>query len=286
MLGDVPNRPVMQIPTNEVELRSYPLKVTSSNDENLRAILDEFESAPSKEQVPQSENPDPLDIPNEAEEDEYQENPVGDGHEDPFNSPCDPSLCDQTRESSMHSISKCTIPHRPVSVEDVGQAAASASPKSSASCDLFKRSVNYGSRNRFSNERPNKALPQQERTLSLRTGGTDDAASRNYADSARGFASGSDIGRRKLDKRYFHSRRVRKADIERPWLEKKDPREKWLTIIPVVGIVVGLCIAGVLVWDGMRSVINHNYCEILDEDFSNGLDPRIWTLEAELGGFG
>lgn len=69
-------------------------------------------------------------------------------------------------------------------------------------------------------------------------------------------------------------------------MDRKDPKEKWVTIIPLVGIFVGLALSGVLIWDGLRSVVNHNYCEILNEDFSSGLNSKIWTKEVELGGFG
>lgn len=87
--------------------------------------------------------------------------------------------------------------------------------------------------------------------------------------------------------RYFHSRRLPKGvEIEKPWLAKKDPREKWHTIIPLIGLFVGLCTAGFIVWDGYRRVVNHKYCLILDEDWSSGINRKIWTPEVELGGFG
>ncbi|KAK4069035.1 GH16 endo-1,3-beta-D-glucosidase/1,3-glucan binding protein [Trichoderma simmonsii] len=86
--------------------------------------------------------------------------------------------------------------------------------------------------------------------------------------------------------RYFHSRLVKKGEIEKPWLEKADPKEKWVTIMPLLGILLGLAISGFLVWDGMRSVVHHKYCPVLDEDFSSGLDPSIWTKEVQIGGFG
>ncbi|KAI9752355.1 MAG: hypothetical protein M4579_005663 [Chaenotheca gracillima] len=85
---------------------------------------------------------------------------------------------------------------------------------------------------------------------------------------------------------YFRSRRVRKGEIEKPWLSRKDPKEKWVTIIPIVGLVVGLCIAGFLVYDGLKTVVNNSYELVLDEDFSGGLNEKIWTKEAEVGGFG
>lgn len=89
-----------------------------------------------------------------------------------------------------------------------------------------------------------------------------------------------------LEPRFFHSRRVQKGSVEQPWRDKKDPKEKWVTIIPLFGLLVGLGITGVLIWDGLRSVVNHVYCPILSEDWSNGINTDIWTKEAEVGGFG
>lgn len=85
---------------------------------------------------------------------------------------------------------------------------------------------------------------------------------------------------------YFRSRRIKRADIQRPWLDRKNPREKWLTINPLIGLFIGICIAGLLIWDGIHTVVNHQYCLILDENFSQGLDMSTWTFEVELGGFG
>lgn len=86
---------------------------------------------------------------------------------------------------------------------------------------------------------------------------------------------------------YFHSRRVKKGSIEKPWLKIKDPREKWVTIIPLIGLFLGLAIAVLLIFDGLQTVVNHKYCPIFMEDFSSGtLSPLIWTKEAEVGGFG
>jgi hypothetical protein len=79
---------------------------------------------------------------------------------------------------------------------------------------------------------------------------------------------------------------VKKGEVERPWTKVKDPKEKWVSIIPVIGILVGLGIAGFLVWDGLRTVVNHKYCPIYLDDFANGFDPKVWSKEAEMGGFG
>ncbi|KAF2214584.1 glycoside hydrolase family 16 protein [Cercospora zeae-maydis SCOH1-5] len=86
--------------------------------------------------------------------------------------------------------------------------------------------------------------------------------------------------------RYFHSRRVNKNEMEKPWLDKKDPKEKWSTIIPIIGMVVGLGLVGFLVYEGLQTVQNHVYCPVLDENFSGGLNPSVWTKEVEVGGFG
>lgn len=90
-----------------------------------------------------------------------------------------------------------------------------------------------------------------------------------------------------LRNRYFHSRRIKDPkEIQKPWLEKKDPREKWVTIIPLMGIVIGLGIAAFLVYNGISSVVNHKYCEVFAEDWSQGFREDIWTREVEVGGFG
>lgn len=86
---------------------------------------------------------------------------------------------------------------------------------------------------------------------------------------------------------YFHSRRIKKGEAQRPWLDKKDPREKWVTIIPLLGILVGLILSGIIVYDGLQTVQQNSYCPIFEVDFATGtLDPKIWTKEVEVGGFG
>jgi beta-glucanase (GH16 family) len=69
-------------------------------------------------------------------------------------------------------------------------------------------------------------------------------------------------------------------------LKNKDPKEKWVTIIPLIGLALGFAIAGFLVYDGLSSVVHHKYCPVLSEDFSEGLNTNIWTQEAEVGGYG
>ncbi|KAJ1336113.1 gram-negative bacteria-binding protein 1 [Microdochium nivale] len=103
----------------------------------------------------------------------------------------------------------------------------------------------------------------------------------SYQGSGRSTAAGNPAV-----PRYFHSRRVKKEDIEKPWLDKKDPKEKWVTILPCIGIALGLAISGFLVWDGINSVVKNNYCVVLDDNFSGGLNRDVWTQEVQVGGFG
>lgn len=86
--------------------------------------------------------------------------------------------------------------------------------------------------------------------------------------------------------RYFHSRRVKKGEVEKPWLTKKDPMEKWVKVLPITGILLGVLLSIFIVWEGLQSVTNHKYCIIYDEDFANGLDTTIWEKEVEVGGYG
>ncbi|KAI1436927.1 glycoside hydrolase family 16 protein [Xylaria sp. CBS 124048] len=85
--------------------------------------------------------------------------------------------------------------------------------------------------------------------------------------------------------RYFYSRRVKKGDVEKPWLDKADPKEKWVTILPIMGILLGLAISGFLVWDGIRSVVKHKYCLVLEDSFDR-FNEDVWTKEVQVGGFG
>ncbi|OIW31275.1 beta-1,3-glucan-binding protein, partial [Coniochaeta ligniaria NRRL 30616] len=128
-----------------------------------------------------------------------------------------------------------------------------------------------------------------ESQASQRSGsGPNPFASPDASRPASSFGSSSALGARfdERSARYFHSRRVKKGEVEKPWMNKSDPKEKWVTILPIVGIFIGLAISGFLVWDGLRSVVKHNYCLVLSEDFSGGFNTDIWTKEVQVGGFG
>ncbi|KAK3695767.1 glycoside hydrolase family 16 protein [Podospora appendiculata] len=128
-----------------------------------------------------------------------------------------------------------------------------------------------------------------ESQASNRTGNGNPFASPNGSRPPSSFDSSSALGARldERSQRYFHSRRVRKGEVEKPWMSKVDPKEKWVTILPIIGIVIGLGISGFLVWDGIRSVVKHKYCLVLSDDFSSGsLNTDIWQQEVQVGGFG
>lgn len=70
-------------------------------------------------------------------------------------------------------------------------------------------------------------------------------------------------------------------------MNRKDPKEKWVTIIPILGILVGLAVSGVLIYEGLQTVQNHVYCSVYQDDFSSGtLNSKVWTKEVEVGGYG
>lgn len=109
------------------------------------------------------------------------------------------------------------------------------------------------------------------------------ASTTSFQKSAQSYRSSQ---RTPHQRRYFHSRRIVKGNLERPWLKNKDPREKWVNIIPICGIIVGILLSGFLIWDGLQTVQKHNYCSVYETDFSDGLDEDVWTKEVEVGGFG
>lgn len=86
---------------------------------------------------------------------------------------------------------------------------------------------------------------------------------------------------------YFRSQRVRKEDIHARWLlDPPDPREKWLSFVSVIAAIVGAILGGMLLWDGWKTVVSHNYCRVYEDDFSGGIKTDIWQTEVQPGGFG
>ena len=94
------------------------------------------------------------------------------------------------------------------------------------------------------------------------------------------------LAQEEQDKRYFRSRKLKPDHvIEKPWKDAKDPREKWVTIIPLIGMGVGLAAAVALVIQGLFTVAHHNYKLVLDERWDT-FNTAVWTKESNVGGFG
>ncbi|KAJ0122983.1 hypothetical protein J7T55_011444 [Diaporthe amygdali] len=99
------------------------------------------------------------------------------------------------------------------------------------------------------------------------------------------FADGS--GQSQASQPATDPRRVRKDEVMKPWVkEPRDATEKRIEFIPLIGLLVGIAIAGILIWDGLRNVVEHKYCTVLTEDWSRGLRPDVWQPEIQVGGFG
>ncbi|KAI0162050.1 concanavalin A-like lectin/glucanase domain-containing protein [Xylariaceae sp. FL1272] len=131
-------------------------------------------------------------------------------------------------------------------------------------------------RNPFGDERPYSGAAHQI--------GSNPFTSPEISRPASSFDASSALGQPR-GQRYFHSRRIKKGEIEKPWLDKPDPKEKWVTILPIIGIAVGLAISAFLVYDGVSSVVQHKYCLVLEDTFST-FNTDIWTKEVQVGGFG
>ena len=88
--------------------------------------------------------------------------------------------------------------------------------------------------------------------------------------------------------KYFRSRRIKDTSlIEKPWVNIKDPKRKWHTIIPIICVVLGFAIVAFEVYEGWNKVVNFDYCMVYEDDFSSGvLNEDIWTKEVQVGGFG
>jgi hypothetical protein len=113
----------------------------------------------------------------------------------------------------------------------------------------------------------------------------DNVASDNIAPDNINHTYTSGYQEKKPPSEYFRSRRVKPEEVERPWLNETHPRQKWVNCGPIVGLLLGLMVTGILIWDGIRSIARHDYCEVLNDNFTSWND-NVWTKEVEVGGFG
>ena len=68
-------------------------------------------------------------------------------------------------------------------------------------------------------------------------------------------------------------------------MNEKDSREKWVTILPLIGIFLGCGLAAYLGYSGWASVETHKFCLVYEDDFST-FRTDIWNHEVQVGGFG
>ncbi|PSK51907.1 hypothetical protein B9Z65_3174 [Elsinoe australis] len=88
-------------------------------------------------------------------------------------------------------------------------------------------------------------------------------------------------------RRKWKSSRWQKGDVyEKPWVLERDPRRIYERLIFAFGCLVGLLMGGYLTYTSWMSVTNSEYCPILDDNFTTGIDPGVWNYEIQRGGFG
>jgi len=87
---------------------------------------------------------------------------------------------------------------------------------------------------------------------------------------------------------YFHSRRVQRNENPQPVRKfAKDEKEKWLWIIPLCGLILGITITGLLIYLKIGGTKTYKFCPVLSDGFSSGeLNSKVWTKEVEVGGYG
>ena len=160
--------------------------------------------------------------------------------------------------------------------------------------DPFEGGLPSSANSMYSPDHTPQQTPYRRRSIETATShtGSDNinAAPRNpFMSTPLGTSKNSSaihLHQQKQNQRYFRSRRVKKGEVDHPWKAVKDPRQKWVTIFPLIGLALGFAVAGYLVYDGLSSIVNHTYKLVLDEDWSKGFNTDIWTKEVNLGGFG
>ena len=200
----------------------------------------------------------------------------------------------QSTESSAPGGSHTTAESSRMAAAQAGrQPTVSSEPKSSTGQDTASLpSITSAPRRRILKNRvlfapTSQGFTPAEQTHAATppTSADSSAATLTTADpQSDGNVSGKRVKPR--NEKYFKSRRIQKGTAERPWLTKKDPRDKWNTIIPLIGLVIGLGVCAFLLYDGIQSVAHNKYCSIFEDDFSTGFNSKNWVKEVEVGGFG
>jgi len=107
----------------------------------------------------------------------------------------------------------------------------------------------------------------------------------SFSTSSTAYVKGlTDKGPPKASK-YFRSRRINRKELDIAWLQKQG--FDWIGyLLPIIGALLGLMVATLLIWNKTRVIVNANYCNVLNEDWSNGFNEDIWMKEVQTNGFG
>lgn len=88
-------------------------------------------------------------------------------------------------------------------------------------------------------------------------------------------------------RRYKSARLV--GEFETPWLQHSQNANRWRELLDRVifylAIIIGIGIGFFLCYRSYRSVPSHDYCLIMDDNFTT-LDLDVWTRYVQLDGFG
>ncbi|KAL7413331.1 concanavalin A-like lectin/glucanase domain-containing protein [Mrakia frigida] len=77
----------------------------------------------------------------------------------------------------------------------------------------------------------------------------------------------------------------RTTGVDKPWLSGPSSKPHRLSyFLFLFGIVVGVGAGGYLIYSGYAEVPRDSYCQVLSEDFSNGVDTNFWQKEVVMGG--
>ena len=108
------------------------------------------------------------------------------------------------------------------------------------------------------------------------TGGGGDNEDYNYQDYLKPSAD-------RLSKPF--KSRLNRGKVDKPWIRAKDKRMKWVTIIPLIGMLLGAGLAGYLGYRGWSSVETHKFCLVYQDTF-DVFNTSFWDREVQIGGFG
>lgn len=152
---------------------------------------------------------------------------------------------------------------KPISQEAPSTLSAEASSSSGSTLSL-----NHGEEDR--------PIPIRDRTFGSRTNST------AFRSNLRDESAYIDFRERRLR----HSS-LNTEPIEKPWVGIKDPREKWATWIPFIGIIIGTIVMIGLAALGYLQRNKHTYKLVFEDNFmGTSINTDIWSHEVQLNGFG